>query len=110
MFTSDSISLPGPEMLEVIEIQKMLWLKNIEISQHGAYNTETEHTLSPFGEEWQRLIVWKFPPSKGDADLSELLCLICLNQFGFRVYSKYFILGEKTASFINLPVLYWVLI
>ena len=42
MFNSDSISLPGPEMLEVVKIQKMLGLKNIEISQHGADNTETE--------------------------------------------------------------------
>ena len=67
---------------------------------------QKQNILYHLGEEWQKLIVWKFPPSKGDADLSELLCLICLNQFGFRVYSKYFILGEKKASFINLPILY----
>lgn len=92
MFTSDSISLPGPEMLEVIEIQKMLWLKNIEISQHGAYNTETEHTLSPW-RKWQRLIVWKFPPSKGDADLqwTAVICWIGLA----KLYSKYFYIGRE---------------
>lgn len=33
------------------KLWKCFDLKNIEISQHGAYNTETEHTLSP----WRRV-------------------------------------------------------
>lgn len=93
MFTSDSISLPGQKCLKLLKSRKCFDLKILKSLSMELTIQETEHNYH-LGEEWQRLIVWKFPTSKGDADLSELLCLICLNQFGFRVYSKYFILGE----------------
>ena len=95
--------------LKLLKSRKCFDLKILK-SLSMELTIQKQNILYHLGEEWQKLIVWKFPPSKGDADLSELLCLICLSQFGFWMYSKYFILGEKKASFINLPILYWVLI
>lgn len=94
-------------MLEVIKIQKMLWFKNIEISQHGAHNTETEHTLSP----WRRV---------AEADCMEVptikrCCWPQVDCFASSAWTS--VVSEYTLQFCigrwgfihNLPCLYWVL-
>ncbi|XP_035884433.1 centromere/kinetochore protein zw10 homolog isoform X1 [Phyllostomus discolor] len=57
--------------LKLLKTRKCFDLKILK-SLSMELTIQKQNILYHLGEEWQKLIVWKFPPSKGAADLSNL--------------------------------------
>ncbi|XP_059125013.1 centromere/kinetochore protein zw10 homolog [Peromyscus eremicus] len=58
------------ECLKLLKSRKCFDLKMLK-SLSMELTVQKQNILYHLGEEWQKLIVWKFPPSKGAADLRD---------------------------------------
>ncbi|XP_015425812.1 PREDICTED: centromere/kinetochore protein zw10 homolog [Myotis davidii] len=84
--------------LKLLKSRKCFDLKMLK-SLSMELTIQKQNILYHLGEEWQKLIVWKFPPSKGAADLS-LLAFSILGELHTKLKS----FGQMLLKYILRPL------